>query len=152
MDFCGFFAVSENRTKELAGRATRVFVMATLSLVLLVVCNIPVFAQSPGYTDFSSPANLTLQGDAFFPESSPVLRLTPAVAQRVGGAWFNIKQPVAGGFTSVFTFQITNSSIENPNFPADGLVFLIQNAPPSETPPFSGTAALAGAGGSLGYS
>ena len=49
MDFCGFFAVSENRTKELAGRATRVFVMATLSLVLLVVSLVPALWFGPVY-------------------------------------------------------------------------------------------------------
>ena len=151
MDFCGFFGVSGNNNEKGASVMARPFAGVAFTLFLLIVCSVPLWAQSPGYTDFSSPANLTLQGDAFFPESSPnVLRLTPAVTQRVGGAWFNFKQPVAGGFTSVFTFQITNSS-ENPNFLADGFAFVIQNAPPSELPPFSGTAALAGAGGSLGY-
>jgi len=153
MDFCGFFGVSGNNNENEKGASVmaRPFAGVAFTLFLLIVCSVPLWAQSPGYTDFSSPANLTLQGDAFFPESSPnVLRLTPAVTQRVGGAWFNFKQPVAGGFTSVFTFQITNSS-GNPNFPADGIAFVIQNAPPSELPPFSGTAALAGAGGSLGY-
>jgi len=152
MDFCGFFAVSGNSNDKSASGMARLFAGVAFTLFLLTVCSAPLWAQSPGYTDFSSPANLTLQGDAFFPESSPgVLRLTPALTQRVGGAWFNFKQPIAGGFTSVFTFQITNS-LENSNFPADGIAFVIQNAPPSEIPPFSGTAALAGAGGSLGYS
>ncbi len=109
MDFCGFFGVSGNNNENEKGASVMARPLAgvAFTLFLLIVCSVPLWAQSPGYTDFSSPANLTLQGDAFFPESSPnVLRLTPAVTQRVGGAWFNFKQPVAGGFTSVFTFQI----------------------------------------------
>jgi uncharacterized repeat protein (TIGR01451 family) len=151
MDFCGSYQASSRIGKRAAG-ITRTSVAVALTVFLLIICGAPLWAQSPGYTDFSSPTNLTIRGDAaFFPEETPnVLRLTPAATQRVGGAWFNIKQPVAGGFTSVFTFQITNSN-EAQNFPADGIAFVIQNAPPSELPPFSGTSALAGAGGALGY-
>ncbi len=152
MDFCGLISTSGNRSVKLTAQTHQGFVRLALTMLMLMACGAPLWAQSPGYTDFSSPTNLNLKGDAFFfPESSPtVLRLTPAATQRVGGAWFNIKQPVAGGFTSVFTFQITNSN-ENTNFPADGFAFVIQNAPLSEFPPFGGTSALAGAGGALGY-
>jgi uncharacterized repeat protein (TIGR01451 family) len=152
MDFCGFLPISGNRIAGRGGVMARVSAIVARVTFLLIICGATLWAQSPGYTDFSSPTNLTLQGDAaFVPEENPnVLRLTPAATQRVGGAWFNIKQPVAGGFTTVFTFQITNPN-EAQNFPADGIAFVIQNAPPSELPPFSGTSALAGAGGALGY-
>jgi uncharacterized repeat protein (TIGR01451 family) len=152
MDFCGLFATSRNPIHERVNGMTRLLAMAIFLLFSFMILGGPAVAQSPGFTDFSSQTNLTTVGDAaFVPEGTPTtLRLTPAATQRVGGAWFNIKQPVAGGFTTVFTFQITNSN-EAQNFPADGIAFVIQNAPPSELPPFSGTSTLAGAGGALGY-
>jgi len=67
-----------------------------------------------------------------------VLRLTPAIAAKRGSAWFNVQQPVSGGFTTVFTFQFTQGSLP----PADGIAFVIQN---------SALSALGQTGGSIGY-
>ena len=67
-----------------------------------------------------------------------MLRLTPAIAAKRGSAWFNVQQPVSGGFTTVFTFQFTQGSLP----PADGIAFVIQN---------SALSALGQTGGSIGY-
>src|SRR5262249_12875565 len=56
-----------------------------------------------------------------------------------------------GGAFPLFYKQKKTTPKEAKIPPADGIAFLIQNAPPSEAPPFGGTSALAGAGGAMGY-
>ncbi len=83
---------------------------------------------------------LTLNGPPFL--NGPTLRLTNDFGQ-ASSAWYGTKQPVAGAFSTSFTFQIT------PVTPfeglADGFAFVIQNAA-------AGTSALGLGGGSQGYS
>ena len=117
------------------------FILAAAITILLVAAGVqPVLAQSPSFSDFTSTANLTLNGDAAPANngSANVLRLTPAIAAKRGSAWFNVQQPVSGGFTTVFTFQFTQGSLP----PADGIAFVIQN---------SALSALGQTGGSIGY-
>ena len=126
---------------------SRFVIVAAVAVLVLAGSVAPVLAQSPNFSDFSSAANLTLKGDAAAPfnnGTSNVLRLTPAETDKKGSAWFNVLQPVAGGFTTTFTFQITDHNPTENNFPADGLAFVIQNAA-------AGTAALGGGGGGIGY-
>jgi hypothetical protein len=105
-----------------------------------------VMAQSPNFTNFNSTANLTLNQYArqFNNGTANVLRLTAAtnIANDYGSAWFNVQQPIMAGFSTTFTFQISNSGMGN--YPADGLAFVIQNSP-------TGTAALGPGGGGIGY-
>jgi MBG domain (YGX type)/Bacterial Ig-like domain (group 3)/Bacterial lectin len=53
-----------------------------------------------------------------------VLRLTPNKLLQAGSAWFNTQQPVSGGFSTTFTFQLRGSN----TFNADGFAFVIQNS------------------------
>src|SRR5207249_8224832 len=85
---------------------TLVFTVTVLAGLALVLGTTPVLAQSPTYPDFSSVANLTLNpATNGAHQAGNVLRLTDDLPSRVGTAWFNTKQPVAGGFTTTFTFQ-----------------------------------------------
>ncbi len=114
---------------------------------LLVLCvSIIVFASSSlaqiTFNDFSNISNLQFNGVAA-QSNQQVLRLTtigPGVQGQAGSAWFKTPQPIAGGFTSTFTFQLTPGQ----PIPADGIAFVIQNAP-------SPLAALGGTGGAMGY-
>jgi len=119
--------------------------LCTVCLVLIIPLNSLGFLTSAwaqaqslntnlSYSDFSSIAGLTLNGNAG--QAGNVLRLTSAGSYEAGSAWFNTPQNVAQGFTTVFQFQIT------PVGGADGFAFLIQN---------SGLTALGGNGGYMGY-
>ncbi len=126
---------------------SRFVIVAAVAVLVLAGSVAPILAQSPSFSDFSSAANLNLIGNAAAPVNNGtanVLRLTPAAQSQAGSAWFNVLQPVAGGFTTTFTFQITDHNPTENNFPADGLAFVIQNAA-------AGTAALGGGGGGIGY-
>ena len=122
------------------------FTLLCCTALMLVLAGAPTaVAQSPRFTDFSSipDPNLILNGRAA-KSGTNVLRLTPASTGLPGSAWFRIPQPVSGGFTTTFTFQISSTGATAP-FPADGLAFVIQN----DT---SGTAALdTQGGGTIGY-
>src|SRR3989442_15603376 len=103
---------------------SRFVIVAALAVLVLAGSVAPVLAQSPSFSDFSSAANLTLNGNAAAPVNNGtanVLRLTPATMSQAGSAWFNIQQPVAGGFTTKFQFQFTDPSVP----PADGIAFVI---------------------------
>jgi len=125
--------------------------LSLLAVLLLMVAlgSAPMAAQIT-YSNFNSVAGLALNGTAAQATSGnqQVLRLTPDVSAHVSGtAWFQTQQQsVAAGFTTTFQFQISHDP-ENGNGPADGLAFVIQN---SSGDGF-GTAALGGAGGSIGY-
>jgi hypothetical protein len=76
-----------------------------------------------------------------------VLRLTPAAYHLEGAAWHQVKQPVAEGFTTTFSFRMLEvgglpeftSSVEAG---ADGFAFVIQNTSPT---------ALGATGEGIGY-
>ena len=122
---------------------SRFVIVAAVAILVLAGSVVSVLAQSPSFGDFSSTANLTRNGNAVIFNGN-VLRLTPAATAQSGSAWFNVLQPVTGGFTTTFTFRISNTNPASPNFPADGIAFVIQNAE-------AGTAALGGSGGGIGY-
>jgi len=136
--------------EKLRSAATLALSIAVLACLVAIFATTPALAQSPSFPDFSSNANLTTNGNAVVPTFNGavnVLRLNPDATYQAGSAWFNVKQGVASGFTTTFTFQITHSG-----FPADGLAFVIQNAPaPIEGPNTGGLAALGQAGGAIGY-
>src|SRR6267142_4440511 len=117
---------------------------ASIALVMfaLSLCALPAMGQGFGFNNFSSTANLTPNGNAG--QSGTVLRLNSASTHKVGSAWYNTAQPVSGGFTTIFTFKISDTGATDP-FPADGLAFVIQN----DT---RGATALGGDGGCIGYS
>jgi Bacterial lectin len=120
---------------------SRFVIVAAIAALMLTTAAIPILAQSPNFSDFTSNANLSLNGNAAAPVNNGttnVLRLTPALVGQRGSAWFNIQQPVAGGFTTTFQFQLTQGSVP----PADGIAFVIQN---------SSLSALGQGGGSIGY-
>jgi hypothetical protein len=73
------------------------------------------------YPDFSSVNDLNLSGDARKFETS--LRLTPAISNQSGSAWYSNAQSLACGFETSFRFQITNPTGNG----ADGFAFVIQN-------------------------
>ena len=99
-----------------------------------------VFSATPSlrataftFADFSSPAGLTLVGDAALTANR--LRLTGAAENQVGGAWLSGRAAVQNGFTTTFQFQITDRGGYKPDWEpgvfndgADGFTFTIQNA------------------------
>jgi hypothetical protein len=56
-----------------------------------------------------------------------VLRLTPNQAYWAGSAWYKTQQPVAGAFSTTFTFELTETTPEGAGN-ADGIAFVIQNS------------------------
>jgi hypothetical protein len=114
------------------------------SAVLTQVVN-----PTPGFTTFSSASSsMILKGSASFaPTTSPtLLQLTPELTGQDGSAWFKYPQPVKNGFTTTFTYNITdpNNATASSLYPADGITFVVQNAA-------AGLNALGGGGGSIGY-
>jgi len=82
---------------------------------------LPAFA----FLSFPSAANLDLIGNAAVTDG--VLRLTPAATDQTGAAWYANKLHCASGFSTAFSFQITDSHPESgPDYPK-GFSFLIQN-------------------------
>ena len=140
------------------------FAVVATTICLLAISSIPpAFAQSfsfpvGGFTTSNVCANsntpppscqILTNGSPSRPQvvSGGILRLTTANTNQHGSAWFDIKQPLATGFTTAFQFQVskTNSCFLC-TFPADGLALVIQNDP-------SGTGALGytGNGQNLAY-
>lgn len=101
-----------------------------LSAILLVT--IVMFpgagAAQVSYDDFTSTSGLYLVGAA-----APVgnmLRLTPAIDNTRGAAWYDTQQAVSGGFVSSFEFRISElggRTDSDGNIGADGFAFVIQN-------------------------
>jgi hypothetical protein len=88
------------------------------------------------FTDFSDVSGLNLVGNAA--QSGTALRLTPSLLSQTGAAWYGSQIAVGGGFTTDFTFRI--SDLQNTG--SDGFTFAVQNS--------SGTAMGLG-GGDVGY-
>jgi hypothetical protein len=110
--------------------------------------NVTVFdaALAPGtslanFTDFSSTANLTLDGSATQAvyNGADVLRLTSS-SGGTGAAFFNTPVSLTQTFESQFQFDLHDTSTN----PGDGFTFIVQNDP-------RGTSAAGGGGGGLGY-
>lgn len=94
----------------------------------------PTFA----FADFETAEGLRLVPSA--QRSGKVLRLTPALQETAGAAWFAEKQPVGNGFETSFEFRITDQGGLSPG--ADGFAFVLQN---------SGPGAVAGRGAAGGF-
>ena len=128
---------------------TKLVVTAAIVVLVIVVGSSAASAQScptsPNYLpDFTSNQNcLTSNGmnfdtpsttyPGFYPAVptpppgvSTVLRLTPNQEAWVGSAWYNTQQPVAGAFSTTFTFQLSGANTDYG--PGDGIAFVIQNS------------------------
>jgi Legume lectin domain len=137
--------------------------LAAMAALALIAGSTGAWAQScptsPNYLpDFSSNQNcLALNNNGagagypgFYPAVPPpptgvttVLRLTPNQYFWAGSAWYTTQQPVAGAFSTTFTFQLSGTS-EGGSGNADGIAFLIQNSP-------AGTTALGPDGCGIGF-
>lgn len=101
------------------------------SLALLSFVSSSLFATSFTFADFSSGANLNLLGDATL--TTNLLRLTPALENQNGAAWYTTPVGVQNGFTTDFTFRISERGGFKPDWEpgvendgADGFAFVIQ--------------------------
>lgn len=106
---------------------SRFVMVAAMAALVVLAGSASLFAQSPNFPNFSSVAGLSLKGSAA--QSGNVLRLTDGGVQESSAAWFTAEQPVAGAFSTSFSFQITKPD-SNLSFPADGLAFVIQYSSP----------------------
>ncbi len=127
---------------------TRLIVVAAIAAVVVVAGRTAAWAQcpasftapsySPDFSNTSDQACLTLNGNyngstnTAYPafvmpeeEGPTVLRLTPNAGGWATSAWFDTQQSVAFGFSTTFTFRISDSSV---NENADGFAFLVQNS------------------------
>lgn len=139
-------------------------VVVTAAIIVLVIAAGSPLASaqtcptSPNYhPDFTANQNcLTLNGIDFnspsttYPGFYPavptpppgvttVLRLTPNQKDWAGSAWYNTQQPVAGAFSTTFTFQLSGASTDyicgGVPCPGDGIAFVIQNSATSTLGP-----------------
>ncbi len=98
-------------------------------LSTLAVAALP--AASFTFADFSSAPSINLISNASL--TSNLLRLTPALENQKGAAWYNTAVDVQAGFTSEFSFRISDRGGYKPDWEAgvnndgaDGFAFLIQ--------------------------
>ena len=100
--------------------------------------------QTFSYPNFNSTAGIQLNGVAAAANNGTanVLRVTPGNANVLGTAFYATPFPVTAGFTTTFTFQFTGQGGDGGH--ADGIAFLVQNAP-------AGNMASGVLGGSIGY-
>ena len=91
----------------------------------------PLTAVSFTFADFSSAPGINLISNASL--TSNLLRLTPALENQNGAAWFNSAVDVQSGFTSEFSFRISDRGGYKPDWEpgvnndgADGFAFVIQ--------------------------
>ena len=105
--------------------------------MIVSLCFTTAGAQQIRFTDFSSIANLQLNGSAHQAtwqnqdKTLKVLRLTDGPESAAGNpeassVFFEVKQPLNKGFTTYFEFAMHSPTSESG--PAEGLVFLIQNS------------------------
>src|SRR5262249_51564686 len=86
---------------------------------------------------FGSHSNLTSNGNATFPVTTPVMRLTDGNLGEASSVWYNTRVGV-GPFTTTFTLRDQSGPIGS----ADSVSFVMQAG---------GTGALGGGGGGGGY-
>jgi sugar lactone lactonase YvrE len=120
--------------------------LSRLSFVLLAVL-VGLSAVRPcraqfNYPNFAHTKGLSLVGNAEV-VGKKTLRLTGTTTWQGGALWHIAPQKVEDGFITTFQFQITDPGGIYPGG-ADGLTFLIQNAP-------EGINALGGLGDDIGY-
>jgi len=128
------------------------FVLVSVLLALLVVS---AAAQEIRFEDFSSIANMQLNGSAQQAtwQSQKVLRLTDGVLRpEAATAYFQVKQPLTAGFTTWFEFQTHNPT--SCCTYGDGVAFIIQNSTatdPTYGASGAGLTALGAFSGGMGY-
>jgi hypothetical protein len=109
--------------------------------LVVLLCGLFILLLHTGGIQSAAAQNnlppLTLVGNAVLVEN--MLRLTADQKNQTGAAWLPAKQPVQGGFTATFDWQIFHVGAVG----ADGFAFVIQNA---------SDAALGAGGGGIGYS
>lgn len=115
--------------------STKAHRAAVVLSLLLGSLSMPATA-APTFTDFSDVSGLNLVGSAA--QAGSTLRLTPSLASQTGAAWYESQVNVGAGFTTDFTFRI--SDLQNTG--SDGFTFAVQNT--------SATAIGIG-GGDVGY-
>jgi hypothetical protein len=112
---------------------------------------VPVLSAGLSTSTFEIASNFT--GSTGAGTATPVnaLQLTPNANNQAGSAWYKTTQPVAGAFSTTFTFQLSETnSVQYGN--ADGIAFVIQNSPANPTtPPGGGTSALGDNGCGIGF-
>jgi hypothetical protein len=121
--------------------------MKILSQLAAVACGIALAGQAGAavisYTDFSSVAGLTLNGNAA--QVGNVLRVTPANFGQSGSAFSTSTVSLASNasFSTFFQFRFTNpgGACDGQGCGADGLVFVAQTVGNN----------VGGAGGGIGY-
>ncbi len=88
----------------------------------------PVLSSDLSSTTFQIASSISGSG-AETGTATPqyLLQLTPSSYALAGSAWYNTPQPVAGAFSSTFTFQLTDTT-PGGSGNADGIAFLIQNS------------------------
>lgn len=130
---------------------------AVSSILAVILVGISATAQQIRFEDFSSVTNLQFNGSPHQAtwQSQKVLRLTdgflPNNPKTAGTAYFTLQQPLTGGFSTWFEFQI-----HNPTYccnPGDGVAFIIQNSNATD-PTYGATGAgltALGAGGNPHY-
>ena len=120
--------------------------MFSVMVIVVLACGVAAADNVLiNYPDFSSTTGLSLQGAAS--KVGNVLRVsgTSGANGDAGSAWYTTQQPVTGGFSTTFHFQITQPqgiNDDDGNNGGDGFAFVVQNS--------SGTA-LGGFGGGIGY-
>lgn len=138
---------------HLQQRPTRFWIACLMTLF----CVSAAFGQQITFPDFSSTAGLQLNGSSHTAswQEQNVLRLTDGGTGPNGQSattFFTTKQPVAGGFTTYFKFQMHTPT--TCCFSADGLAFLVQNAGKADQAygaQGAGVTALGVGGGGIGY-
>lgn len=107
-------------------------------------CATPALATTFSFNDFSSVANLTINGNAG--QVGNTLQLTPPTTGQSGSAFSTVQATLGSNasFSTLFSFQITsNGSFGDADGPgADGIVFVLQTQANN----------VGGAGGGIGYS
>lgn len=117
---------------------------ALSTLLCALGCSYQAQAAVIDYTDFSSVAGLTLNGNAA--QVGNVLRVTPANYSQSGSAFSTSTVSLASNasFSTYFQFQFTDAggSCDGQGCGADGLVFVVQTVGNN----------VGGMGGGIGYS
>jgi hypothetical protein len=121
----------------------------TLFAIVLGLCLVGVSSVAMAgsttisYSDFSSTAGLTINGNAA--QAGNVLRLVPSTPSQSGTAYRTTAIPLNGAtaFSTKFEFLVTSNPSSSLGV-TDGFTFLLQNDP-------AGASALGAAGQGLGY-
>lgn len=110
-----------------------------ISLALVLAAG-AASATTANYSDFTSTAGLTLNGDAA--QAGNALRLVPNLMTQAGSTFLTTAVPLtaATGFSTAFKFNVNT----NAGDPTDGFAFLLQADS-------MGASALGAAGQGLGY-